>query len=81
MAREPTYRGEETSDGDDCGDVGMRFEPDDKRFDNALRPQRLAEVVGQTKAVERLRIMIDAALMAGILASPPTIARPSIWRP
>lgn len=29
-------------------------------FDVALRPQRLADVVGQRKAVERLRIMLDA---------------------
>src|SRR5690606_577135 len=32
----------------------------DVEFDSALRPQRLADVVGQRKAVERLRIMLDA---------------------
>jgi Holliday junction DNA helicase RuvB len=36
------------------------FDPDNHEFDDALRPQRLADVVGQRKAVERLRIMLDA---------------------
>ncbi len=32
----------------------------DPEFDDALRPQRLDDVVGQRKVVERLRIMLDA---------------------
>lgn len=36
------------------------FPPDDPEFDDELRPKRLTDVVGQRKAVERLRIMLDA---------------------
>ena len=39
-----------------------RFEnPEEDRFDEELRPQRLADVVGQRKVVERLQIMLNAA--------------------
>jgi holliday junction DNA helicase RuvB len=34
--------------------------PDDDCHDDELRPQRLTDVVGQRKVIERLRIMIDA---------------------
>ncbi len=34
--------------------------PDDKRRDDALRPRRLTEVIGQKQTVERLRIAINA---------------------
>jgi holliday junction DNA helicase RuvB len=34
---------------------------DDERFDDELRPQMLADVVGQREVVERLRIMLRAA--------------------
>jgi Holliday junction DNA helicase RuvB len=46
------------------GPPGSRpaFDSDDERFDEELRPQRLADVVGQRKVVERLRILLDAAL-------------------
>jgi Holliday junction DNA helicase RuvB len=36
------------------------FNADDERFDDELRPQKLDEVVGQRKVVDRLRIMLDA---------------------
>ncbi|HUG90326.1 MAG TPA: Holliday junction branch migration DNA helicase RuvB [Planctomycetaceae bacterium] len=36
------------------------FSPDDDQHDDELRPQRLEDVVGQRKVIERLRIMIDA---------------------
>lgn len=39
---------------------GSAFNPDDERFDDELRPQKLDEVVGQKKVVDRLRIMLDA---------------------
>ncbi len=39
----------------------VEFRPDDEKHDEELRPQRLDDVVGQRKAVERLRIMLDAA--------------------
>lgn len=38
------------------------FNPDDERFDDELRPQRLAEIVGQRKVVGRLKILLDATL-------------------
>lgn len=38
------------------------FNPDDERFDDELRPQKLNEVVGQRKVVERLKIVLDATL-------------------
>ncbi|HMP17264.1 MAG TPA: Holliday junction branch migration DNA helicase RuvB, partial [Gemmatales bacterium] len=34
--------------------------PDDKHRDDALRPRRLAEVIGQKQTVDRLRIAINA---------------------
>ena len=40
--------------------IGFAFNPDDERFDDELRPQKLDEVVGQRKVVDRLRIMLDA---------------------
>src|SRR5262245_9734170 len=39
---------------------GSAFNSDDERFDDELRPQKLDEVVGQRKVVDRLRIMLDA---------------------
>ncbi len=36
------------------------FDSDDKDFDDALRPKRLVDIVGQRKVVERVQIMIDA---------------------
>lgn len=39
------------------------FDPDDVRLDEELRPQRLEDVIGQRKVVERLRIVLDAAKM------------------
>jgi Holliday junction DNA helicase RuvB len=41
--------------------AAVAFRPDDERHDEELRPQTLDDVVGQRKAVERLRIMLDAA--------------------
>ncbi len=38
------------------------FNPDDERFDDELRPQKLNEVVGQRKVVGRLKIVLDATL-------------------
>ena len=34
--------------------------PDPEHFDDELRPQRLADVIGQREVVERLRIMLNA---------------------
>jgi holliday junction DNA helicase RuvB len=39
------------------------FDPDDSQWDEELRPQRLEDVVGQRKVVERLQILLDATRM------------------
>ncbi|MGE5194165.1 MAG: Holliday junction branch migration DNA helicase RuvB, partial [Deltaproteobacteria bacterium] len=66
MVREPVIRG-------DCGDRGGRDSnhgsggdedaprDDDSRFHDELRPQMLADVVGQREVIERVRIMLNAA--------------------
>ncbi len=67
MVREPIIQGGKT-DGDDAGSEssgGFGFssgglDPNDSRYDDELRPQRLADVVGQRRVVERLQIMLDA---------------------
>lgn len=68
MVREAVIQGG-AGEADDRGGSGQVpptnagtgfFDPDDERFDDELRPQRLSEVVGQRKVVERLQIMLDA---------------------
>ena len=44
-----------------AGPVG-EFNPDDDKFDDELRPQKLSDVVGQKKVVDRLKIVLDATL-------------------
>ena len=41
-------------------DPSGTFDPNDARYDDELRPQKLDDVVGQRKVVERLRIILDA---------------------
>jgi len=58
MVREPIIkRGKPDSDGR----TATGFDRDGERYDEELRPQRLADVVGQRKVVERLQIMLNAA--------------------
>ncbi len=69
MGRQTVIRGDDGGGDDD--DVERPFSaplppPDsinlkDENLDEQLRPQRLADVVGQRKVVERLQILIDAA--------------------
>lgn len=72
MAREPVFRGKpegakESSRRSDAinpaasSGLPTTAEFDDPRFDDELRPQRLADVVGQRKALARLEIILDAA--------------------
>jgi Holliday junction resolvasome, helicase subunit len=55
---------------------------EDRQFDLSLRPSRLAEYIGQTKAKENLRVYITAArkrreaLDHVLLTGPPDWARP-----
>ena len=67
MVREPIIQGGEPGGGGPGGDgpggigpFGDGFDPNDSRYDDELRPQRLADVVGQRRVVERLQIMLDA---------------------
>lgn len=60
------------------------FNPDDPRFDDELRPQRLDDVIGQRKVVERLKIMLDATKKRGeplghlLLDGPPGIGKTTL---
>lgn len=75
MAREPVFRGKR-KDSDSPGNVdggsGPRQPPggatgpggpDESRYDDELRPQCLADVIGQEKVLTRLKITLDAAKM------------------
>ena len=48
-----------------AGGFGGGFDPDDARYDDELRPQRLRDVVGQRRVVERLEIVLDATKKRG----------------
>src|SRR3982751_3082773 len=67
MAREKVIRNEPGAAGGKPPEVppvafGSVFNPDDQRFDDELRPQRLSEIVGQKKVLGRLQILLDATL-------------------
>ena len=62
MPRDPVYRHDD--DHDEAPPEGgsySSFSPDDDRFDDELRPQRLVDVVGQRDVVQRIGIMLTAA--------------------
>ncbi|HVW01246.1 MAG TPA: Holliday junction branch migration DNA helicase RuvB [Planctomycetaceae bacterium] len=63
MAREPIIRGDGNNRGGRGGNGGGPPPGDEgeSRYDDELRPQRLADVVGQRRVVERLQIMLNAA--------------------
>jgi holliday junction DNA helicase RuvB len=61
MARETVISGPSDDDDEDYRPARSSFDMKDPEFDERLRPQRLADVVGQRKVVDRLQIMIDAA--------------------
>lgn len=63
MPRESIYR-EEDGDGASRRPVSTPApepSPDDKAFEEQLRPRRLSQVIGQRKVLERLQIILDAA--------------------
>ncbi|MBD3673687.1 MAG: Holliday junction branch migration DNA helicase RuvB [Planctomycetaceae bacterium] len=64
MVREPVFQSDDDNDGGPPFDVptSAGFPPDDARHDEELRPQRLDDVVGQRRVVERLRIILDATI-------------------
>lgn len=61
MAREKTFQS--SDDDEEPAPFRSSFDLNDEQFDDTLRPQRLCDVVGQRKVVDRLQIMIDAARM------------------
>ena len=85
MPRESTYRGA------DAGQPARRPvaeppvpTPDEKAFEEQLRPRRLSQVVGQRKVVERLGIILDAAKKRGdplghlLLDGPPGLGKTTL---
>lgn len=70
--------------GPPSGDFAGGFVPDDRQFDEELRPQRLADVIGQRKVVNRVRIMLDAAIKRSeplghlLLDGPPGLGKTTI---
>jgi Holliday junction DNA helicase RuvB len=70
MGREPIIRSEAADE--------------EKRRDDELRPQRLADVIGQRKVVERLQILLDATRKRGdpfdhlLLDGPPGLGKTTL---
>ncbi|MBM4076237.1 MAG: Holliday junction branch migration DNA helicase RuvB, partial [Planctomycetes bacterium] len=65
MARQKVIEGNGSTGGQkppSSGNPFSSFNPDDERFDDELRPQKLNEVIGQRKVVDRLKIVLDATL-------------------
>ena len=64
MARKKVIEGGSEDDGHKLPPTGSMndFNPDDDKFDDELRPQKLDDVVGQKKVVDRLKIVLDATL-------------------
>jgi Holliday junction DNA helicase RuvB len=82
MVRETVIRGEESEREPPHVPRGAPLRDDEAdRFDDELRPQRLADVVGQREVVDRLRIMLNAARKRGdplghlLLDGPPGLGK------
>lgn len=57
MVREAVF----SDDGDDESEEFSRpFDPNSREIDERLRPERLEDVIGQAKVVERVRVILDA---------------------
>ncbi len=86
MAREPVFRSDEVPEEPprNSPDGGERLTPEQRRQDEELRPQKLEDVVGQKKVVERLQIVLDAARKRGeplghlLLDGPPGLGKTTL---
>ncbi|MBA3314030.1 MAG: Holliday junction branch migration DNA helicase RuvB [Planctomycetota bacterium] len=85
MPRESIYRGgeEELPRPKKSGEPPAPT-PDEKVFEEELRPRRLSQVVGQRKVLERLQIILDAAQKRGeplghlLLDGPPGLGKTTL---
>ena len=87
MARKPVIHSQEKPNQDNEPPEENLKNPlpeDDPQFDDELRPQRLSQVVGQRKVVERVQIMLDAAKQRNealghlLLDGPPGLGKTTI---
>lgn len=64
MVRETIFSDESDDDADD-GPLGeiqgrLEFDPNSREIDERLRPQKLEDVIGQKKVVDRVRVILEA---------------------
>lgn len=84
MARDPVYRHDDDDEPPEIGGFSSSFSPDDDRYDDELRPQRLEDVVGQRDVVKRIGIMLTAAKKRGeplghlLLDGPPGLGKTTL---
>jgi Holliday junction DNA helicase RuvB len=84
MARQTIIQGGDSGGDDQRPPDDGPFDADDARFDDELRPQRLSDVVGQRKVVERLEIILDATRKRGepmghlLLDGPPGLGKTTL---
>lgn len=86
MARETVFQQVSGGDGNPARelDAPPQFNPDAREWDEQLRPQRLEDVIGQRKVVERIQIILDATRKRGdtlghlLLDGPPGIGKTTL---
>lgn len=85
MARERTISQDDLIEsGGGTPHSGTQFDANDRQYDDELRPQRFADVVGQRKVVERLQVVVNAARRRGdvlghiLLDGPPGIGKTTL---
>lgn len=90
MARKPTIMGDGSPEEDDEQSIrdslpkAKDFMVDDQQLDDELRPQRLDQIIGQRKVIERVGIILDAAKMRDealghlLLDGPPGLGKTTI---